>query len=594
MSKLNKQQKINKPRKRRKPFNYQRFLIVITIILYIIIQIAVSLQDTKPTTGTITIQELYKLINNGEIESVKVTKNSNSVLVTKTNGETVDAINPQNDTFIHDLANLGVEVSVQKTKLSDSLFQLASTIPMMIIMAMLLIYMANTIVGGSTKMFTILKTKNNHVTFDDIKGLGKTKEEVQFIVQQMDNWKQLGELGARPCKGALLYGPPGTGKTLLAKAIAKEANVNFISASGSDFNEVFVGLGAARVRSLWQLAEANSPCIIFLDEIDSLGKRRRGGDGATSELNQTLNCLLQKMDGLNTINGIMVIGATNRKEDLDPALLRPGRFDRHYYVGAPDNKKDRDEIVEIYLENKKLDKEVTLETASKLLVGLTGAEIEESLSEAVYVSLKNGRDGIIQLRDIDEAVMKLHTGGVEKKHSSERDEQIVAIHEAGHTITSLVLGTDISKVSIIPYSSGTGGITMKDLDKTGDIKLKTLTEYENEIKILLAGKVAEDIMYDEHTQGCSNDIEKATELIYRIVTSYGFDDSALFNENVLISSGIQHSISKNTLDMCNEKLEEYNIATKNILEEHKEELLKLRDLLLDKKTIVNPTLSMLK
>ncbi|MBQ2803486.1 MAG: AAA family ATPase, partial [Lachnospiraceae bacterium] len=309
--------------------------------------------------------------------------------------------------------------------------------------------------------------------------------------------------------------------------------------------------------------------------------------------NQTLNALLQRMDGLNEANGIMVIGATNRKEDLDPALLRPGRFDRHYYVGAPDNKKDRDEIVEIYLKNKKLDEAVTIEKASKLMVGLTGAEIEQTMNEAVYISLQDNRKGVIKLSDIDEAVMKLHTGGVVKEHTAKRDMQITAIHEAGHTIVSLLEDIEIAKVSIVAYSSGVGGVTVRDMDRTGDIKLKLKSEYEKEIRILLAGKVAEEIKYGEHTQGCVNDIEKATELIYRMVTSYGFDNEALFNINKLEDNGIQNALKNDIIEKCNKELKLYNEQTEKMLREHIEKLDKLVDRLYEEKTIVSPSLDML-
>lgn len=594
MSRLNKQQLINKQQKSRKPINGKKILIVVTMIAYMIVQVAIALLDAKPTEGSLTLNQVYEMIEKEEVNSIHITKNSNLMYIEKTDGKLLEAVNPQNDTFIVDLMKQGVEVKVQKTSLMESIFQIITTLPMTVIMLMVILYLVNTVIGGNVKMFTLLKNKDNHVTFDDIKGMGKTKIEVKFLVEQLKNWKSLGEIGARPCKGALLYGPPGTGKTMLAKAIAKEAGVAFISASGSDFNEVLVGVGAGRVRSLWELASYNSPCIIFIDEIDCLGKRRKGGDGASNDHNQTLNALLQKMDGLNKTNGIMVIGATNRKEDLDPALLRPGRFDRHYYIGAPDNKKDRDELVEVYLSNKKLSEEVSLESASKLMTGLSGAEVEEVLNEAVYISLRDNRNGVIKLRDIDEAVMKLHTGGVEKEHSSERDLKITAIHEASHTIISLLLGVEVAKVSIIPYSSGTGGVTVKDTDKTGDIKLKLMSEYIDDIKILLAGKVGEDIKLGEHTQGCINDIENATKTVYEMVTAFGYKEDKLLNDNILIEYGLSRGIEEDITNECNKLLKKYNEEVKDLLSEHIEELDKLTDKLLIERTIVNPTLDSIK
>ena len=353
---------------------------------------------------------------------------------------------------------------------------------------------------------------------------------------------------------------------------------------------MFVGVGAARVRSLFELASSNVPCIVFIDEIDCLGKRRKGGDGASQDHNQTLNSLLQKMDGLNKFNGIMVIGATNRKDDLDAALLRPGRFDKHYYIGAPTNKNDRDELVKLYLDNKKLDSEVTLEKASKLLVGLSGAEVEEALSSAVYVSLQNDRKGVIKLSDIDEAVMQLYTGGIKEDNIGDIDEKITAIHEAGHALVTLLLGIPVSKVSIEPYTGGIGGVTMRDIDIIGDNKLKLKSDYDNDLMIALAGKCAEEIEFGEHTQGCSNDLEKATKTIYEMITADGFNEESLLNQNVLMENGLQSGVNDEIIRVCNNKLFEYNEQTMKILNDNKTLLYKLRDKLLNEKVIVMPTL----
>lgn len=588
--KLNKQQMLNKPQKKRKPINIKNILIGVVFVIYISTEIISAIKTSKVTEGEVTIQEIYEMSERGEIDSVNVTKNSNSLYVNTTDGRTLDAVNPQNDTFIYDLMEHGIKVTVQKTSLFDSVTEVLMMMPIVLIMAMFVVYLTNTIIGGSTKMFTLLKPELNHITFDDVKGMGETKEQVQLIVNQMRNWKELGDVGARPVKGALLYGPPGVGKTLLAKAIAKESNVAFISASGADFSEMFVGVGAARVRTLFDLAAANVPCIIFIDEIDCMGKRRKGGDGASQDHNQTLNSLLQKMDGINKFNGIMVIGATNRKDDLDDALLRPGRFDKHYFIGAPTCKKDRDEVVQLYLDRKKMEEEVTLEKVSKLMVGLTGAQIEEALNSSVYVSIQDGRKGIIRLSDVDEAVMQLHAGGVKQKYTSERDEKIAAIHEAGHTIVNLALGMPIAKVSIEPYSGGVGGVTMKDLDILGDNKLKFIKEQMNEVKVFLAGKCAEDIEFGDHSQGCSKDIEQATSMVYEILNTSGLNDSQLVNEIALINMGIQKEVSPEMRKECNEVLEECNRETMKILNEHKKELYNLRDKLLEEKVIVMPTL----
>ena len=590
MSKLNKQQQNNKPHRKRKVINIKRIVIIAIFVAYAIMSIFQSVKLSESIDGDITLNQFYEMIDNDNVEKINLNKGDNIITVYAKDGSVYDTLDPDSDTFLQEIMEKGVVVSIQKKSTTDALMNILGTLPMMLILAMFAVYLSTTILGASTKMFTLIKNQNNHTTFDDIKGMGKTKEQVQFIISQMKNWKELGKLGARPCKGLLLFGPPGVGKTMLAKAIAKESGVGFISCSGSDFDEVFVGVGAGRIRSLFELAATNAPCIIFIDEVDCLGRRRRGGDGASQDHNQTLNALLQKMDGLNTENGIIVIGATNRKEDLDEAIMRPGRFDRHLYIGAPDNKNDRDELVDVYLKSKKAEDDVTLERVSKLMIGLSGAQVEESLNSAVYLSLQDGRNGIIKYSDIDEAIMQLHTDGIKREHSSKRDEQIVSVHEAGHCLVSLLLDLPIAKVSNIPYSSGMGGVTIPDLDETGEQKLKFKSEYIKDIKVLLAGKCAEQIVFGEHTPGCQNDIDKATNTIINMQTSFVFDDKSIVNEGELLRIGLTKEISKDTIAKCNELLEKYNNDVIKLLNDNRDKLDSLTELLMKNKTIVEPTL----
>lgn len=581
----------NKPVKKKKVINVRAWAIGIVIFAYIIVMAISLAKDCKPTSGQLTYQELIDGIQSGEIVKVNIVKDQNAMTVVKADGSTYDAVNPKSDDFIEKLWSMGAEVNISKTTATDAIATLLGTLPLMVVMAIFAIYLSNTIIGGNTKAFTLLKTNDNKTTFDDIRGLSETKKEIQFAVDSIKNYKKINAMGAKTCNGILLEGPPGTGKTMLAKAIANAAGVNFISASGSDFNEMFVGVGAARVRALWELAQTNAPCIIFIDEIDCLGKRRRGGDGASNELSQTLNCLLQKMDGLNKTNGIMVIGATNRKQDLDKALLRPGRFDRQYFIGPPTNKKDRDEIVEMYLSNKKLEDGVTLDKVSKLLVGLTGAEIENTLSEAVYVSFMNDRNGIIGLSDIDDAIMRHITSGVKKEHTSERDKKIVAYHEAGHTLVYLLNDIPVSKVSIVPYSTGVGGVTIRDTDDKEDKKLKTFDEYNIDLMVLLAGKIAEEVTFGQHTQGCSNDIQEATKLVYQMITQYGFCSSTLVNQVTLINEGLKLDTENDLLEKCNEHLKEINDITTKAITDNIDKLNKIAKDLLNKQVLVCPTLA---
>ncbi len=582
----------NKPKRKRKTVNTRTMLIVIVFIVYFVTQLLSVAKDTKPISGELGINELYELIEDGQVQEINITKNSTVANVLMADGTYRQTVNPQNDTFIYELLRRGANVTVQKTGWFDAISSVLLALPMIIVMAIFVVFLTNSILGGSTKMFTLLKPGNNNVTFDDIKGLGNTKEQIQFAIDQFENYKELSELGARPCRGMLLYGPPGTGKTMLAKAIANKAHVPFISASGSDFSEVFVGVGAGRVRSLYSLAAENAPCIVFIDEIDCLGKRRSGGDGGTQENNQTLNALLQKMDGLNESSGILFIAATNRLSDLDEALVRPGRFDRQIYIGPPKLKKDRDEIVEIYLKNKKLADGVTLEKASKLLVGLTGAQIEAVFNEAVYVSLQDKRNGVIKLSDIDEAVMRLVTKGVKEEHSVEMDSEIAAVHEAGHALVNLLCGIPVSKVSIIPYSSGMGGVTVRDLDIEGDKQFRLKNDFLNDIKVLLAGKCAEDIRYTQHSQGCQNDLREATKLIIECYMEYGqYSDKHMLNELELVRIGAIKEVTNESLKMCDNELLHLEHVTSKILRDNIKRLYKLSEVLVEQKTIVGPTLS---
>lgn len=578
----------NKPKRQRKAINVGKVIIWGVGIGYVITQLVMIQKDTKPVDGELSYSQVFEMLDNEDVESVSIIKDSDLYKIHDKEGHTYTAVNPKSDGFVEKLMEHGANISVAKESKTTAIAGLLVSLPLILILIMMATYMASTVIGGSTKMFTLLKVGQNKTKFSDVKGHSETKKEISFAVDQLKNWKSLENLGARPCKGMLLYGPPGTGKTLMARAIASEAGVPFISASGSDFNEVFVGVGAGRVRTLFTLAAENAPCIVFIDEIDCLGKRRKGGDGASQDHNQTLNALLQRMDGLNKIKGVLVIGATNRKGDLDDALLRPGRFDRQYYMGPPKTKKDRDELVEYYLSDKKLAPNTNMEAVSKLCVGLTGAEIEEATNEAVYISLREKRKGVINVADVDEAIMKIRTAGVKQEHTSKRDAQITAVHEAGHTIVSLALNVPISNVSIVPYSTGMGGRTQRDLDEYETRQLEFKSDTEHDIMMLLAGMAAEDAMYGEHTQGCSSDLDTATRMIYSMLTQSGQGEN-LVNENTLMDLGISHLLTEKTVDECNKELNAYREKTNTILDEHWEYVTKLAARLLEEKTIVQPT-----
>lgn len=581
-----------KPKRKRKTLNYKKIGIWTAIAVCIFMAVFNAFMDSNPTSTNCTIQQVYEMQDSGLIDKVVITKNGNTFNIYDTLGNVYTCINPNNDTFIKDLADAGINIDIKKTSTYDAVVSALLILPTTLVMLMFIYYLSTTIVGGNTKMFTLLKKENNKVKFDDIAGISEIKAEIIQTMAMIRNYKELAATGARPCKGILLYGPPGVGKTLIAKAIANEVNLPFISASGSDFTEMFVGVGAARVRSLWDLALQNSPCILFIDEIDTLGKRRQG-NGGDSEKNQTLNALLQRMDGLNENSGVIVIAATNDKDALDSALIRPGRFDRHIYIGPPRLKKDKEEIIKLYLDTKDKEDEVTVEAVSSLISNMTGAQIEAALNNAVYNSFANNRNGKINLSDVDMGIMALYTDGVPVEIASEHDRKITAVHEAGHCIMSLILNRKVSKVSVIPYSSGIGGMTVNTLDDTEDNKLKLKSEYMNDIKVLLAGKVAEDLIFGEHTQGASNDIERATELICSTFTSFAFDKN-IVNYTVFIKNGLIGNMPNSIIENCDRALHEIEEEIRKELANNIDYIKALAKKLMTDKSVMFPTLEKIK
>lgn len=441
------------------------------------------------------------------------------------------------------------------------------------------------------------KTVNGKVVkFADVAGLVEEKEELFEIVDFLKNPMKYIKLGARIPKGVLLVGEPGTGKTYLSKAVAGEAGVPFYTISGSDFVEMFVGVGASRVRDLFQTAKKNAPCIVFIDEIDAVGRQRGAGlGGGNDEREQTLNQLLVEMDGFSQNEGIIVMAATNRPDILDKALLRPGRFDRNIYVSLPDVKA-REAILEVHAKNKKIDEDVDLENIAKKTVGFSPADLENLLNEAALLTARENLDKI-PMRLVQEASIKV-VAGPEKKSQTviEKERQIVAYHEAGHAIVSHY--TDelypVNMITIVPRGRA-GGFT-EYLPKE-DFNYTTKSMMENMLKSLLGGRIAEEIIFKDISTGASNDIERATELAKNMVTVYGMSDKLgpvcydNEGENVFIgrdygrtkvySEEVQYAIDQEIKDFILKAKEE---ATQ-ILLEHKDKLEKLAQTLLEKETI---------
>ena len=384
--------------------------------------------------------------------------------------------------------------------------------------------------GGGNKMMSFGKAHartqmdpNNHVTFDDVAGADEEKEELKEVVEFMRAPKRFTEMGARIPKGVLLVGPPGTGKTLLAKAVAGEAKVPFFSISGSDFVEMFVGVGASRVRDLFTTAKKCAPAVVFIDEIDAVGRQRGAGlGGGHDEREQTLNQLLVEMDGFEKNQGVIVIAATNRPDILDPALLRPGRFDRQVRVGYPDTK-GREAILRVHSKNKPLAPDVDLRVIANSTVGFVGADLENLLNEAALLAARRNKKAIT-MAEIEEATVKVIVGTEKKSHKmSDKEKKLTAYHEAGHAISTYYLETQdpVRQVSIIPRGSA-GGYTMSV--PTEDKSYKTKNGMLDDIVVLLGGRVAEKLVLGDISTGASNDIERATKLAKSMVTEYGMSD----------------------------------------------------------------------
>ena len=545
----------------KKPITY----ILGGVFLFFLIFSVLLSSDMNGTVGSISYLEFQNDVRNGYIEAVSYTKGNHFVEVTYKEGvaqedildektgevrelEIVDnhrietVLNPDDEEFFKNLALEGVEIKIISDSSSAFLQLIFSLIPTCIMIG-LIVWMMKMQFGGGGKDPTAQKAKKSTTKFSDVAGMTEEKEELLFAIKSLQKKDDYLAKGVKPVRGILLEGPPGVGKTLLAKAVAGEAGVNFLSYSGADFVELFVGMGARRVRTMYETAEKMKPCVVFIDEIDALGRKRAaGGNPGNQEADQTLVALLEKMDGMNTTSGILFIAATNRVDALDSALLRPGRFDKTIHVSPPKTKEDREAIVEVHSKGKVFADGVTIEKIAKQCYGLTGAEIASALNDAVLESFKADRDGIISLDDIDKAIMKLFAKGLAKGRHSEKDLYRVAVHEAGHAVMNKALDRSVVKVSIQPYSSGVGGVTQVDGENSGLDGLMTKTDIINSIKVLYAGKIAEETILGECSVGASNDLERATYAIRDYIGTYGMKDNNLLSlvglarENMMITA----------------------------------------------------------
>ena len=443
--------------------------------------------------------------------------------------------------------------------------------------------------GGGKNSFDFGKSKaklssdKNKVTFKDVAGLKEEKEEVKELIDFLKNPKKFQKLGARIPKGVLLYGPPGTGKTLLARAVAGEANVPFYYISGSDFVELFVGVGASRVRDMFQQAKRTAPCLIFIDEIDAVGRQRGTGlGGGHDEREQTLNQLLTEMDGFGENEGIIIIAATNRPDVLDPALLRPGRFDRQIMVNLPDVK-GREEILAVHARNKVLAPNVKLSTIAKRTPGYSGADLENLLNEAALLAVRRNKDAIT-MSEIDEASDRVLMGPAKSSaNRSESDRKLVAYHESGHAVVGIKLkgASDVQKVTIIPRGSA-GGYNM--MIPSEEKICSTKTDLLEQITGLLAGRVAEEVVFHEVTTGAENDFAKATKIARSMVTEYGMSDLGPMQLEQQEGSVFLGRDYNKTRNFSNEVAHEIDTEMRKIIEEcyeHATKIIKENRKLLD-------------
>lgn len=520
----------DKEKAKNKKIIYIILAIVLLTAIFAVLVIYLFNSNNKNKENELAYTDLIKEINDGTVEKIEMTVGSNTVKTKLKNVEEKKITNvPNTQAFIELIQKEKVEKNndIKLNQKQQNVFirvlsSLYGILPTIMILVLFYLVLKMQGLGDKSKVYDS-ETSNSKIKFEDVAGLEEEKQELIEIVDFLKNPKRFYEMGAKIPRGVLLCGKPGTGKTLIAKAIAGEADVPFISMSGSEFIEMFAGLGASRVRKLFEKAKKISPCIVFIDEIDAIGERRTTGNGAETENNQTLNQLLVEMDGFDTEETIIVLAATNRPEMLDKALLRPGRFDRQITIALPDLN-GREAILKIHAKGKKFAEDVNLRSIAEDTAGFSGAELANILNEsAIIATIKEHKS--ITNNDIEEAVKKV-TVGLEKQSRvvSDKDKRLTAYHEAGHAIVSSQLETqkDIKEVSIIPRGVA-GGYTMY---KTNEDKYYiSKTEMEEKLVSLLGGRAAEKIALNDISTGASNDIEVATQIAKDMITKYGMSET---------------------------------------------------------------------
>ncbi|PLV59294.1 ATP-dependent zinc metalloprotease FtsH [Thermotoga sp. KOL6] len=518
----------------------------------------------------------------------------------------VDAPWAVNDSqLIEKLVSKGIKVSGERSGSSSFWINVLGTLIPTILFIVVWLFIMRSLSGRNNQAFTFTKSRatmykpsgKKRVTFNDVGGADEAIEELKEVVEFLKDPSKFNKIGARMPKGILLVGPPGTGKTLLARAVAGEANVPFFHISGSDFVELFVGVGAARVRDLFAQAKANAPCIVFIDEIDAVGRHRGAGlGGGHDEREQTLNQLLVEMDGFDSKEGIIVMAATNRPDILDPALLRPGRFDKKVVVDPPDMR-GRKKILEIHTRNKPLAEDVDLEIIAKRTPGFVGADLENLVNEAALLAAREGRDKIT-MDDFEEAIDRVIAGPARKSRLiSPKEKRIIAYHEAGHALVSTVVpnGEPVHRISIIPRGYKALGYTLHLPEE--DKYLVTKSELMDQLAALLGGRAAEEVVFGDVTSGAANDIERATEIARNMVCQLGMSEElgplAWGKEEQEVFLGKEITRLRNYSEEVASKIDEEvkKIVTncyeraKEIIRKYRKQLDNIVEILLEKETI---------
>lgn len=581
-------------------------------IYLLIVLIAVSAfrwtAEPEKTEKMIDYKTFYQAVQQDKVKSVVMVpeQNINRISGTMKNEEKFKLYGPRDDNLVNLLREHNVETYFNPPPEPPWWTGLLSTFLPILLLIGFVFFMMQQTQGGGSRVMQFGKSRarlhtddKKRVTFEDVAGADEAKEELQEVVEFLKQPKKFTEMGARIPKGVLLFGAPGTGKTLLARAVAGEAGVPFFSISGSDFVEMFVGVGASRVRDLFDQAKKNAPCIVFIDEIDAVGRQRGAGlGGGHDEREQTLNQLLVEMDGFSANEGIIVIAATNRPDILDPALLRPGRFDRHIVVDRPDVQ-GRKAILKVHAREKPLGPDIDLEVLARRTPGFTGADIANMMNEAALLAARRGK-ARIDMDDLEDAIERVIAGPEKKSRViSEQEKQLVAYHEAGHAVVGAMLpNTDpVHKISIIPRGRA-GGYTL--LLPAEDRNYMTRSRLLDEITLLLGGRVAESLVLKEISTGAQNDLERATMLVRKMITEFGMSDElgpltfGHKQEQVFLgrdiardrnySESVARAIDKEArqiIDSCYQK-------AKEILENNRQRLELVARALMEKETLEGP------